>query len=86
MGGYEWRICNPGITPSTSMQGTLRVVTTQKTVHGARSPTARWLIEGAGDGTRTRDSLLGKQVLYQLSYPRNATDSTESPGRLSNLN
>jgi hypothetical protein len=25
---------------------------------------------GAGDGTRTRDSLLGKQVLYQLSYPR----------------
>ena len=27
---------------------------------------------GAGDGTRTRDSLLGKQVLYQLSYPREA--------------
>jgi hypothetical protein len=25
---------------------------------------------GAGDGTRTRDSLLGRQVLYQLSYPR----------------
>ena len=27
---------------------------------------------GAGDETRTRDSLLGRQVLYQLSYPRNA--------------
>ncbi len=25
---------------------------------------------GAGDGTRTRDSLLGRQVLYQLSYSR----------------
>ena len=29
---------------------------------------ARFL--GAGDETRTRDSLLGRQVLYQLSYPR----------------
>ena len=25
---------------------------------------------GAGDGTRTRDNLLGRQALYQLSYPR----------------
>ena len=25
---------------------------------------------GAGDGTRTRDNLLGRQGLYQLSYPR----------------
>ena len=25
---------------------------------------------GAGDGTRTRDILLGKQILYQLSYSR----------------
>src|ERR1035438_2978447 len=25
---------------------------------------------GAGDGTRTRDLLLGKQILYQLSYSR----------------
>ncbi len=25
---------------------------------------------GAGDGTRTRDNLLGRQELYQLSYPR----------------
>ena len=27
-------------------------------------------IGGAGDGTRTRDSLLGRQILYQLSYSR----------------
>ena len=26
--------------------------------------------DGAGDGTRTRDNLLGKQELYQLSYTR----------------
>ena len=25
---------------------------------------------GAGNGTRTRDPLLGKQMLYQLSYSR----------------
>ncbi len=28
---------------------------------------------GAGDETRTRDILLGKQVLYRLSYSRVAT-------------
>ena len=28
---------------------------------------------GAGDGTRTRDALLGRQVLYQLSYSRMRT-------------
>ncbi len=28
------------------------------------------LKSGAGNGTRTRDLLLGKQMLYQLSYPR----------------
>jgi hypothetical protein len=27
--------------------------------------------DGAGDGTRTRDNLLGRQALYQLSYSRN---------------
>ena len=27
---------------------------------------------GAGDGVRTRDPELGKLVLYQLSYTRNA--------------
>lgn len=27
-------------------------------------------VDGAGDETRTRDSLLGRQALYQLSYPR----------------
>ena len=29
---------------------------------------------GAGDGTRTRDDLLGRQALYQLSYSRVASD------------
>ena len=29
---------------------------------------------GAGDGTRTRDALLGRQVLYQLSYSREADE------------
>ena len=28
------------------------------------------MISGAGDAIRTRDSLLGRQVLYQLSYTR----------------
>ncbi|GEM_PF-1436009 len=27
-------------------------------------------VNGAGDGTRTRDHLLGRQMLYQLSYSR----------------
>jgi hypothetical protein len=27
-------------------------------------------MSGAGDGTRTRDNLLGRQALYHLSYPR----------------
>jgi hypothetical protein len=30
----------------------------------------------AGDGTRTRDALLGRQVLYQLSYSRVANERT----------
>ena len=30
----------------------------------------RGSFEKAGNGTRTRDTLLGKQVLYQLSYTR----------------
>ena len=28
--------------------------------------------DGAGDEIRTRDILLGRQMLYQLSYPRRA--------------
>jgi hypothetical protein len=28
--------------------------------------------DGAGDGTRTRDHLLGRQMLYQLSYSRSS--------------
>ena len=30
--------------------------------------------DGAGDGIRTRDTELGKLVLYQLSYSRNSYD------------
>ena len=34
-------------------------------------PRGLWASEsGAGDGTRTRDNLLGRQALYQLSYSR----------------
>lgn len=37
-------------------------------------------MSGAGDATRTRDSLLGRQILYQLSYARNRMDIvTKSP-------
>ena len=38
---------------------------------------------GAGEGTRTPDLLLGKQMLYQLRYSRLRTKSTgrSSPGR-----
>jgi hypothetical protein len=31
---------------------------------------------GAGDEVRTRDILLGRQVLYQLSYTRSATNTS----------
>ena len=31
---------------------------------------------GAGDEIRTRDILLGRQMLYQLSYPRRAELNT----------
>ena len=35
---------------------------------------------GAGDGVRTRDTKLGKLVLYQLSYARNLkADSSDKP-------
>ena len=34
---------------------------------------------GAGDGTRTRDNLLGRQELYQLSYPRRLSEYTSIP-------
>ena len=37
---------------------------------------------GAGDGVRTRDTKLGKLVLYQLSYARNLkADSSYKPDR-----
>jgi hypothetical protein len=34
---------------------------------------------GAGDGTRTRDSLLGRQELYQLSYSRKVGHKSSPP-------
>ena len=34
------------------------------------APFDRRICRRAGNGTRTRDTLLGKQVLYQLSYTR----------------
>ena len=34
----------------------------------------------AGDGIRTHDTLLGKQVLYQLSYTRTDYNLTEIIG------
>ncbi len=37
------------------------------------APWGRRICRKAGNGTRTRDTLLGKQVLYQLSYTRNLT-------------
>ena len=40
----------------------------------------RGYADGAGDETRTRDSLLGRQVLYQLSYPALAVDSVRMAG------
>lgn len=39
--------------------------------------------EGAGDGTRTHDILLGKQTLYQLSYTRiSQNECTTTPATL----
>ncbi len=38
-----------------------------------------WAISGAGDGTRTRDILLGRQTLYQLSYSRERDRSLAAP-------
>ncbi len=38
-----------------------------------------WLCLEAGNGTRTRDPNLGKGVLYQLSYSREADNSSARP-------
>jgi len=37
------------------------------------SPYGLPILLGAGDGSRTRNILLGRQMLYQLSYPRITT-------------
>ncbi len=42
-----------------------------ETKRGTRRGTTKLKLDsGAGDGTRTRDNLLGGQELYQLSYSR----------------
>jgi hypothetical protein len=41
-------------------------------------PFALTLLSRAGNGTRTRDPNLGKVVLYQLSYSRNLSRSSEA--------
>ncbi len=46
---------------------------------GGRPLSGRWGC-GAGDGTRTRDHLLGRQALYQLSYPRGRSEYTAPRG------
>ena len=38
-----------------------------------RDALARWLVRKADDGARTRDTWLGKPVLYRLSYVREAS-------------
>src|SRR5258707_14632945 len=43
------------------------LVVFRRLVTGLHRDDVNW---GAGDGTRTRDSLLGRQELYQLSYAR----------------
>ena len=42
----------------------------QRPYAATRGDEPRNSLGGAGDGTRTRDALLGRQVLYQLSYSR----------------
>ena len=37
-------------------------------------------VNGAGDGARTRDLLLGKEMLYQLSHSRGSTQDSTKPG------
>src|SRR3954452_24538675 len=44
-----------------------------------KSPGFPPLLRGAGDETRTRDNLLGRQALYQLSYPRLSAVSRAAP-------
>jgi hypothetical protein len=39
-------------------------------------------INGAGDGTRTRDVQLGRLELYQLSYTRNVPPPVGGGGRI----
>ena len=44
-----------------------------RAVSATKKDPQRSLLNGAEDETRTRDSLLGRQILYQLSYFRSNT-------------
>ena len=46
-----------------------RWLETKEAGHFAQ-PSYMYMCSGAGKGTRTPDPLLGKQMLYQLSYSR----------------
>src|SRR6266699_5042711 len=59
------RICTDNKTACSGLHHCL-LVFKQRMKHSQRDGYLR----GAGDGTRTRDSLLGRQELYQLSYSR----------------
>jgi hypothetical protein len=51
----------------------------RKAVEGCQKDLSLRLVNGAGNGTRTRDIKLGKLALYQLSYARaNTSRLTES--------
>src|SRR5664280_1748097 len=39
-------------------------------------PAATWVVNGAADGTRTRNSQLGRLMLYQLNYGRRLVGPT----------
>jgi hypothetical protein len=64
--GYEER---PGPTTSEALGRRITGSTRSGTAAVGR-PSPLLFVLGAGNGTRTRDPLLGKQMLYQLSYSR----------------
>src|SRR5258708_8850361 len=67
----ENRLSKRGARYRSNVQaGTLRT-------NGEREPGN--IRAGAGDGTRTRDALLGRQVLYQLSYSRVGNETLAGP-------
>src|SRR5215213_9706971 len=74
--GERWLVQIPAVASELTIRGLAAFVAatnnylTSKYWLGVKNWPGYERFRGAGDGTRTRDSLLGKQVLYQLSYPR----------------